>query len=262
MIESIRAWFETFVAGYRMGNPSDDAHLELKRTHCLLVMAEAQGLASELALSPRMAELAVIAGLCHDVGRFPQYRRYRTFRDADSANHALLGTQALARHDGLAGLGDRDRRLVRLAVAVHNRRSIPRALLAGGDQEALVLARIVRDADKLDIVRVMLEYFATPTEKDSVVFLGLPDLPDQFTPSLLDDIEAGRIGSYAAMRSVNDFALLLLSWINDMTFARSRRLFFERGQVRALFAELPDLPRIAAFKTHYYERFAPAPTSS
>jgi hypothetical protein len=257
MMEQTLAWFNAFVEGHRMRDAADNARLELKREHCLRVMAESRDQARELDFSPRLTTLAAVAGLTHDVGRFPQYRRYRTFRDADSANHAVLSTIALARHGGLAGLDDRDRGLVRQAIVVHNRRAIPQRLAAGSDREALLLARIVRDTDKLDIVRVMLEHFNVPNEKDGVVFLGLPDIPDHVTTAILDDIEAGRIGDYYAMASVNDFALLLLSWVNDMAFARTKRLFFERGYVRDLFAVLPDLPRIDAFKTHYQERFAP-----
>ena len=42
-----------------------------------------------------------------------------------------------------------------------------------------------------------------------------------------------------------------------MAFARTRRLFFERGYVRDLFALLPDQPRIAAVKALLHDRFAP-----
>lgn len=259
MIDRLLAWFDGFVAGCAMAGPEDAARLELKRRHCLLVMDEAREQALELGLSPRLVTLATAAGLVHDTGRFPQYQRYRTFRDADSANHAILGAIALARHHSLAELPARDRRLVRLAVVVHNRRAVPPAVASGYDPEARTLARIVRDADKLDIARVMLEHFKTPDgqDKDDVVFLGLPDIPDRYNPVFLHDIEAGRIGRYEAMGTVNDFALLLLSWINDMAFPRTRRLFFERGHVRDLFAALPDLPALDAFQARYHDRFGP-----
>lgn len=257
MIDRLLDWFEDFVAGYGMETPTDAARLELKRRHCLLVMDEAREQALELGLSPRLVDLAAIAGLTHDTGRFPQYRRYRTFRDADSANHAVLGAIALARHGAFAGLPDRDRRLVCLAVVAHNRRTLPKTVAAGGDSEALTLVRIVRDADKLDIARIMIEHFKAPREKDDVVMLGLPDIPDRYNPAFLANIEAGRTGDYYAMGTINDFVLLLLSWINDMAFARTRRLFFERGHVRELFAALPDLPPLNAFKTRYHDRFDP-----
>lgn len=257
MIGRTLDWFEDFVADGGMADPADAARLELKRQHCLLVMAEARDQARELGLAPHLVDLATVAGLLHDTGRFPQYRRYRTFRDADSANHAALGLRALARHGGLAGLPPRDRFLVRLAIAAHNRRALPGRLAAGGDAEALALARIVRDADKLDIVRVMLEHFGAKGAKDDVVFLGLPDDPGRFNPAVVADIEAGRIGDYNDMETVNDFALLLLSWINDMYHPRTRRLFFRRGHVDALFGQLPDTPRLRAFAGRYRERFGP-----
>ncbi|WP_428567673.1 MAG: HD domain-containing protein [Solidesulfovibrio sp. DCME] len=257
MIGRTLDWFEDFVAGGGMADAADTARLELKRQHCLLVMAEARDQARELGLTPRLVDLATVAGLVHDTGRFPQYRRYRTFRDADSANHAVLGLQALARQGGLGHLAPRDRLLVRLAVVAHNRRALPRRLAAGGDAEALVLAHIVRDADKLDIVRVMRDHFQAKGAKDEVVFLGLPDDPERYNPAVVADIEAGRIGNYNDMESVNDFALLLLSWINDMYHPRTRRLFFARGHVDALFGQLPDTPAMRAFAGRYRERFGP-----
>lgn len=256
-IESAKRWFAAFVAAHAGETAQDAVRLELKRRHCELVMAEAADLARSLGLPPRQVALATVAGLLHDVGRFPQYQRYKTFRDAQSVNHGLLGARCLARQAGLSGLTDRERALVRLAVVVHNRHSLPPALASGRDRPALTLAGIIRDADKLDILRVMIDHFQAADDKDDVVFLGLPDNPDQFNPAIVDDIEAGRISRYAYMASTNDFALLLLSWINDLAFPCTREQFFRRGHVGQLFAQLPELPFLAAFKTRYYERFAP-----
>ncbi|KHK03584.1 HD domain-containing protein [Desulfovibrio sp. TomC] len=254
---SVETWFAAFFAGHGVPTATDAVRMELKRFHCERVRDEALALAGNLGLSQRHRTLAAVAGLCHDVGRFPQYQRYRTFSDRQSVNHAILGVQTLNRHGALAGLPRRDRTLVRTAIVAHNRHSLPPALASGGDQEALTLARIIRDADKLDIVRVMLDHFNTPGEKDPVVFLGQPDLPGQYNPVMLETVTAGRLGSYADMTSLNDFALLLLSWINDMAFPWTRQQFFARGHVQALFAQLPEQPQLAIFKKRYFEYYAP-----
>ena len=164
-------------------------------------MDEAREQARELRLPEHLVELATVAGLCHDVGRFPQYRRYRTFRDGISANHGRLGVEALTRYGGLDWLPPADRHLVRLAVAVHNRKLLPPAVAARQDA-AGTLVRIVRDADKLDIVRVIVDYFRHPGPKDPVVFLNLPDIPDRFNPDLITAIDTGSNGRYEAMRSM------------------------------------------------------------
>jgi len=261
MIQHTLDWFDAFVTAHHMDAPDDNAHLELKREHCLRVMDEAREQARELRLPEHLVELATVAGLCHDVGRFPQYRRYRTFRDGISANHGRLGVEALTRYGGLDWLPPADRHLVRLAVAVHNRKLLPPAVAARQDA-AGTLVRIVRDADKLDIVRVIVDYFRHPGPKDPVVFLNLPDIPDRFNPDLITAIDTGSNGRYEAMTTTNDFALLLLSWINDLSFPRSRRLFFERGLVRDLFAVLPDQPEITALSQRYQARFDPRPAGA
>ncbi|OLN25395.1 HD domain protein [Desulfovibrio sp. DV] len=253
----VEAWFEAFFASHGAPTATDAARLELKRFHCEMVRDEARALARHLELPPRQITLAAVAGLCHDVGRFPQYQRYQTFSDPQSVNHAVLGVQSLNRHGALAGLPERDRTLVRTAIMVHNRHSLPPALASGRDREALTLARIIRDADKLDIVRIMLDHFNRPGEKDPVVFLGQPDIPGRYNPAMLEAIDAGRIGSYADMTSVNDFALLILSWINDMAFPWTRHQFFVRGHAKGLFAQLPELPQLATFKKRYFEYYAP-----
>jgi hypothetical protein len=256
MIQHTLDWFDAFVAAHHMDDPTDNARLELKREHSLLVMGEAREQARELGLSARLVTLATLAGLCHDVGRFPQYRRFRTFRDPASVNHGLLGVVAMARAGGLAWLPPEDRHMVRLAVAVHNRKTLPSAV-AARDDDAGTLVRIVRDADKLDIIRIMIEHFKQPGPKDPVVFLGLPDDPEGFNTDILAAIESGQTGRYEAMTTTNDFALLLLSWVNAMEFARTRRLFFERGHVRDLFSVLPRCPELATFADRYQARLAP-----
>lgn len=261
MIRETLDWFDAFTAGYRMDDPADNARLDLKRDHCRRVMDESRQQALELGLEPHLVDLATVAGLCHDVGRFPQYRRYRTFSDPKSANHGRLGVIALTREHGLGWLTPEDRHRVRLAVGVHNRLALP-ATVAARNGATGALVRIVRDADKLDICRVMLEHIKAPGPRDPVVFLGLPDIPDRFNPAMIEAIDTGRTGRYEAMTTVNDFMLLLLSWINVLSFPRSRRRFFELGHVRDLFAALPDHPDIAALAARYHDRHAPRPTGA
>jgi hypothetical protein len=60
-------------------------------------------------------------------------------------------------------------------VTLHNVLAVPKEL----DSDLLQLVKIVRDADKLDIWRVFLDYYAQPTkDKPTAVGLGLPDIPE------------------------------------------------------------------------------------
>src|SRR6185369_17630796 len=99
--------------------------------------------------------------------------------------------------------------------------------------------RLIRDADKLDIWRVFIDYYGLPEEeRASAVGLGFPDLP-QCSPEVLKCLRQREIVQLAAVQTLNDFKLLQLSWVFDLNFPESFRLVRERGCIDALAAVLP-----------------------
>ncbi len=228
--------FHLFVAQFRRGSDEDVANIDLKVEHTLEVLNEARGLTSVLRPDPGLAFQAQTAALFHDLGRFPQYDRYKTFRDALSVNHAKLGARTLAKERLLAGLPGPWRRTVLGAVFLHNVRHLPAHLPPALD----FCTRVVRDSDKLDIYRVMLAHFEPGARPNNVVVMGARPDGQGYAPALVDQIRARRIGSYADMVNVNDFKLVLISWVYDLSFEHSRQVLADRGQVERLFELLPQ----------------------
>jgi len=243
------AWFEDHVRSFLTGDLKDDAHIELKRDHSFKVLAEARAITPTLDLVPGLARAAHLAALYHDAGRFPQYRTYKTFKDAQSANHAHLGARSLRGQAGLADLEPATRALVLGAVVMHNRRELP----AGISDELALVTRIVRDSDKLDIIRIMLDHLRPGGKESDVVMLHVEDDPERYTPAIVTQIKAGRIGDYALMRYRNDFTLLLLSWVFDLSFRASRRTFLERGHLDELCGLLPRTPELTRIGDRIYD---------
>lgn len=231
--------FEAYVDGFLTGEPAADRNIELKREHSRKVLDEAAMIAEDEGLTGRAAMLARLAALLHDFGRFRQYAEYGTFIDRQSVNHGLLGCRELAAGGFLDGLPEADRRLVRCVTAVHNRRFLP----AGLPEEAGYLARLVRDADKLDIYRVMLEHFRPDGSVNHVVTLSKIDEPERYSPEVYEQAIRGQ-ADYNEMVYVNDFKLLLLSWVHDLGFRATRRAFDERGYLDRLLETLPRDGRI------------------
>ena len=218
--------------------PDEADNLRLKYGHSLRVLHEAAALVAALdpAPEPDLARAILVAALLHDVGRFPQLVRYGTFSDRASENHGILGARTLVRLGLPRGLAPGRARLVRACVAMHNRKDLPPGLPPDLD----LALRVVRDADKLDILPVVMEHLRPGADND-VVTLGLSRDPLAWTPALLESLLARRPGIYEEMRSVNDFRLLLLSWAYGMNFELSRRALLERGLLRELVAGLPDV---------------------
>ncbi|MEG6551837.1 HD domain-containing protein [Desulfocurvibacter africanus] len=242
-LESHKRWFDAFVDGFRHGDPEDLRNVQLKHEHSLQVLAIAERIAASAAPDSRLHRLCLVAALYHDCGRFPQYVTYRTFNDTESINHGELGARVLRGHpEALEGLDSEGRRLVLGTVFLHNRKSVPTML----PEPLRHMLRVVRDSDKLDIMRVMLEHFDPDKPKNPVATLRLIDDPDRYTPTILDAAMRRVTPDYGQMRWLNDFKLLLLAWSFDLSFAASREVFRERGYLEQLASVLPKRPEFEA----------------
>jgi len=240
-VEQYRSWFSRFVQEHAAGNEQDQRNILLKKTHTDGVCANALRISSGLGLLGRDIALAGIIALFHDVGRFPQYVRYRTFEDSRSVNHAVLGAKVLLDRNVLRDLPKRERSLIVRSVALHNVFILPPRL----DREVRLHAEIVRDADKLDIWRVFIELAdRDPADWPSAVALGLPDTPE-CSPAVIASLNRREMVRLTSLRTLNDFRLLQLAWIYDLNFAPSLRLVLERSVIEQLTASLPQTDAIS-----------------
>lgn len=228
-------WFADYCGTFYTDNDEDNRNVSLKEEHTAKVCAVMEILTDSLALSPEDCRIAAAVALFHDVGRFEQYRRFGTFKDSSSVNHAALGGRILTEGKVLVGLSGEEQRLIIGAVGLHNVFRIPAGM---GERHRLFLS-LIRDADKLDIWRVFIEFYRRPAEeRASAVSLGFPDIPE-CTPAVVDTLLRGEMVDLATLRTLNDFKLLQLSWVFDLNFSRSRELVRERGYVELLAETLP-----------------------
>lgn len=252
-VARLRAWFASYCRPFYGGSAEDDRNIALKEEHTSCVCANMELITQSLGLDAGTRHLAAGVALLHDVGRFEQYRRYKTFRDRDSVNHAAFGARVLVEDDVLGFLPAGQRRLILRAVTLHNVFALP----AGLDERLDLLVRLVRDADKLDIWRVFAEYFGQPEEeRASAAALGFPDTPT-CSPAVVEALLAGRIVELSQVATLNDFRLLQLSWVYDLNFAPACALALERSYLRHLAAGLPsgkDVERAVAAATAFLEQ--------
>ena len=124
-----------------------DSNIIRKQLHSIRVMELSEKIAKRLNLSKEKIEIATLIGLLHDIARFEQYTRYHTFKDAESVDHGDLGVEIL--NKDLHKYIDKDKydEIIKLAVKNHNKYKIEEGLT----QEQELFAKIIRDADKIDI---------------------------------------------------------------------------------------------------------------
>lgn len=237
-LNKISVWFDGFVATFYGASPEEQRNYDLKIEHTYQVRDLMERLAAPLGLGTEERALAAAIAICHDVGRFPQYRLYGTFNDVTSINHATLAIQTLNAAGILDALDDGQRRVLLQAVALHNVFTLPEDL----EPEVRLFCALIRDADKLDIWRVMIEYCSSGLEeRASAVALELPDT-GACSKLALDAVTAGRMPNRDLLVTVDDIKLLQLSWAYDLNFAESFKIMSERGYLENLAHFLPCQP--------------------
>lgn len=239
-IGSLKHWFSEYCRSFYSSNQADQKNILLKEEHTRNVCGNMLEIARDLGLGERRIALAEIVALFHDVGRFPQYHRYKTFRDSVSTNHAELGAGVLTENNVLVNLPGPEQNTVLRAVALHNVFTLPDI----PDGELLLFLKMIRDADKLDIWRVFIDYSTrSDADRASAAGLGLPDTPE-YSPEVLASLLRQELVRLTALRTLNDFKLLQLAWIFDLNFTRSLQLLVERSLIERIAATLPQTREI------------------
>lgn len=144
--------------------------IERKQKHSLRVMELSTKIATELKLSQDEINLATLIGLLHDIARFEQYTQYKTYRDVDSFDHGDYGVKIL--NKDIRNYIDTDEydKIIKCAVKNHNKYKIENGL----NEKEELFCKIVRDADKLDILYEILEIF-WKEDKPNVEYSKIPD---------------------------------------------------------------------------------------
>lgn len=140
--------FEDYVSRFDMNNDK----IKLRWVHTFGVVKCAYEIAVQEKWSKEEVELAKVIALLHDIGRFEQVQRYNSFDDSNM-DHALLACEFLFKEKHIEEFIE-DRQydtLIEAAISNHNRLVINEFK----DKRTRMHVKLIRDADKLDVFRVL-----------------------------------------------------------------------------------------------------------
>ncbi len=230
--EHVARAFDEYVSAYN----ADDPKIRLKIDHTCRVAALCERIGQAAGVGS--ADLAWLSGMLHDIGRFEQIRRYNTFVDAESVDHAQFGADLLF-HEGLLGrfaddLSDRERRILETAIRSHS----AYRLGAGLSAEERAYCDVLRDADKIDIFRVNCD---TPLEE--IYNVTTEELKNA---AVSGEVRACFRNRTAVLRKLKktpiDFVVAHLCLTFELVYPVSREIAREQGYVDRLLDFRSDNP--------------------
>ena len=151
-IKKAKKFFKEYIKNYDIENPK----IALKVAHIERVSEIAKNTAESLNLSKEDVELAELIGLLHDIGRFEQIKKYNTFVDSKSENHAKLGVDILFKQGLIRKFIEDDKydKIIELAIINHNKDK--KDIDKNVSKEELLQIKLIRDSDKTDILYTLV----------------------------------------------------------------------------------------------------------
>ncbi len=158
-LEKAKSEFERYTGNYDMEN----WRIVGKHDHSLRVMDYCGEIAEKKGLNEEDILLAKLIGLIHDIARFDQWTQYETFEDMKSFDHGERAVLILEDNDYLRWYIDTDEYdyIIKAAIRNHNKYEME----SGLDERQKLFSRIVRDADRVDILNEYVGFFL-PDDKD------------------------------------------------------------------------------------------------
>lgn len=213
------AAFHEYVSHYN----SKEEKVRLKIEHTYRVSVLCEEIARSLELPGEDVDLAWLIGLLHDVGRFEQLKNYGTFIDSESIDHAHYGADILFRQGRIRDYiadGEEDK-LIETAVRFHSAYRIPDDL----DVRTKLFCNIIRDADKIDILKVNVEF---PLEE--IYNVSTKELREgQITAEVMDSFD----NEHAVLRNLKktaaDNVVGHISLVYELVFPISLGIVKEQG---------------------------------
>lgn len=221
--EKIKQCFNEYVRNYNLEDPK----VKLKVAHTYRVSEISEEIAGSINLSKEDCEMAWFIGMLHDIGRFEQLRRYNTFIDSESVNHALLGCEILFEErkfdDFILGgeVSKEEENLIHTAIAQHSLYRIGEEL----DERTKLFCNILRDADKIDIIRVNVE---TPLE--DIYNVSTEELRNcEVTEKVMDSFMEMHATKRDLKMAPVDHVVGHISLAFELVFPKSRQLIKQQG---------------------------------
>ncbi|MGD9873811.1 MAG: HD domain-containing protein [Kiritimatiellia bacterium] len=219
-LRRIRTWFDDYAARFAGGNGVLHPFLKLKYDHSFKVAENSRRIALALGWSEEDALAAEALGLLHDTGRFTQFAEFGSFIDAKTIDHGERGWEVIRCGETLAECSSRDQKHIMVGVRYHNRKDIPDHF----DADTMSFLKLIRDADKIDIMRVVNEAAVNCTDQEfTEMFPGVTRQGGE-NPEFVAAMRAGKNPSFAMVKTLADIWIMLDSWRNQLNFEPSREL--------------------------------------
>ena len=207
MFEKVSKIFDKYTSDYDM----KDDKISLKYHHSYAVSKLMGELATNLGLNKEEIEIAKIIGLLHDIGRFEQWKKFKSFDDRN-VDHADESCNYLFKDEHTREFLDNDKYdlVIENAIRYHNKLTIPEM-----DDYSCMFTKMIRDMDKVDIYKQCAIHYEYTFNKD------------ELSKEVIECFNKEESIPHKFRKSKSDSIIIMLAFIFDINFEESFDILVE-----------------------------------
>ena len=203
----------------------NDNSISKKYYHSLRVTDICEELAINNNLSQGDIYLSIVIGVLHDYGRFYQWKKYKTYIDSESIDHADLAIELLFDNNEIEkfNLNKDYYYLIQNSIKYHNKMFVADKMSSHNK----LWCKLIRDADKLDIISLC-------TTDDFLNKLDDNPISEEVRKDFYNNKQIDR----NFLKYGNDYLILYLGFIFDLNFDYSYKYIKSKKLLEKIYNKL------------------------
>jgi putative nucleotidyltransferase with HDIG domain len=220
-IKNAKKELVSHVKNLKLNNP----RAEMKIDHIMRVSENCKKIAISLELKEEKIQLAELIGLLHDIGRFEQYRIFdkNILDNSKKFDHGEAGVEILKKDNYIRKYIEENTNdnIIYTAIYEHNKYELPKDL----PKEVELFCKIIKDADKLDLIYEANEIYWQDSERIKQVEEG------KLSEKMLKDFYEYKLTDNRNRVSETDQILRFASFVFDINFLCSFKILKENDNI-------------------------------
>ena len=220
-LEKAKQQFIKYTENYNL----KEERVKAKQNHSLRVMRISKQIAERLKLSQEEIELATLIGLLHDIVRFEQYTKFKTYKDLESFDHGDYGAEILQKDIRKYIETNEFDQIMKVAILNHNRLEIEARLT----EREYLHSQIIRDADKVDIYSILIS-------DTKITIWGKDDLSkEKISDEIYRQFKEETSINYKNIKTPADLLVCHFKFVYDLNFKETKQIIKENKYLDKLY---------------------------
>jgi hypothetical protein len=198
--------------------------------------------------------VAEVIALYHDLGRASLIAQGTESPTNIQRNHAAVSVKLVQQMKFYSKLTSDVQLIILKAIDCHSTYKLTKL----DNEQQMLYARILRDADKLDIYDSSYRYFKEKSGIQPIITFDLVSQVD-VSEKIIKSIMSGKTAMIEDMKTMNDYKLFLMSMAFDLNFKYTFRIMSEKQYVQKIYETLPkrdqDIDAYRGIKMYIENKF-------